>query len=119
MRIAGRYLSILARCVTIDVGGWHWVFLEAGESRVERTQFLRSSSVEARSHAGSNGRIAVWWSSRWATMLCCSFCDCHPVAYGWTMWTDLHVHHVAAFYPLLREGVYAIVIAIDMGDSSK
>lgn len=83
---------------------------------MERTQFLRSSSVEACSHAGSNGRIAVWWSLRWATMLCCSFHDCHPGVDESSMWADLHVHHVAAFHPVLREGVRAILIMIDMED---
>lgn len=32
------------------------------------------------------------------------------------MWADLHVHHVAAFHPVLREGVRAILIMIDMED---
>lgn len=32
------------------------------------------------------------------------------------MWADLHVHHVAAFHPVLREGVCAILIMIDMED---
>ena len=109
VRIAVRYLSGLARCVQNDVGGWHWVFLEAGGSCVERTQFLRSSSVEACSHAGSNGRIAVWWSLRWATMLCCSFHVHHPAACGWRrMWADLH--HVASLPCVKGRGICDIEI---------
>ena len=47
-------------------------------------------------------------------MLCCSFHDCDPGRVSMGDVGDLH--HVAAFCPVLREGICAILIMIDMED---
>lgn len=93
--------------LSYDVGGLHWLFLEV----LERLCVERSwcSSVEA-CRDGRGGRIAVWWSSSWATMLCCSFRVYQPSGMDGGFYITLQ------FCSVLREGVYAILTLIDMED---